>query len=113
MIIRTSTWLLAPIGPALFIRTLKDGYGLNDAILTTVSALVGMIPQGLVLLTSTVLVISTARLARKSVLIQQFYCIEMLARVDVLCLDKTGTITSGSMDFERAIGVSGQQLRRR
>ena len=107
MIIRTSTWLLAPIGLALFIRTLKDGYGLNDTILTTVSALVGMIPQGLVLLTSTVLVISTARLARKSVLIQQFYCIEMLARVDVLCLDKTGTITSGSMDFERAIGVSG------
>ncbi len=107
MIIRWATWLLAPAGILLFLRTLQDGSEINSAILTTVAALVGMIPQGLVLLTSTVLVISTARLANKKVLIQQFYCIEMLARVDVLCLDKTGTITSGSMDFERSIGVCG------
>lgn len=107
MIIRWATWLLAPIGILLFLRTLQDGSSINQAILTTVAALVGMIPQGLVLLTSSVLAISTARLARKSVLIQQFYCIEMLARVDVLCLDKTGTITSGSMDFEQSVGVCG------
>ena len=107
MIIRWATWLLAPVGILLFLRTLQDGSTINQAILTTVAALVGMIPQGLVLLTSSVLAISTARLARKSVLIQQFYCIEMLARVDVLCLDKTGTITSGSMDFERSVGVDG------
>ncbi len=107
MIIRWATWLLAPAGILLFLRTLQEGTELDQAILTTVSALVGMIPQGLVLLTSTVLVISTMRLAQKNVLIQQFYCIEMLARVDVLCLDKTGTITSGSMDFERALGVGG------
>lgn len=107
MIIRWATWLLAPIGILLFLRTLQDGSTINQAILTTVAALVGMIPQGLVLLTSSVLAISTARLARKSVLIQQFYCIEMLARVDVLCLDKTGTITSGSMDFEQGVGVCG------
>ena len=107
MIIRWATVLLAPVGVALFVRTLWDGSTTNEAILTTVAALVGMIPQGLVLLTSTVLVISTARLARQSVLIQQFYCIEMLARVDVLCLDKTGTITSGSMDFEGAVGCEG------
>ena len=106
-IIRLATWLLGPIGVALFFRTMQDGSTMTQAILTTVAALVGMIPQGLVLLTSTVLAISTARLARKSVLIQQFYCIEMLARVDVLCLDKTGTITSGSMDFGRAVGVEG------
>lgn len=107
MIIRWATWLLAPVGILLFLRTLQDGSTINQAILTTVAALVGMIPQGLVLLTSSVLAISTARLARKSVLIQQFYCIEMLARVDVLCLDKTGTITSGSMDFEQSVGVCG------
>ena len=107
-IIRFATWALAPIGCLLFWRTLTDGAGLDQAILTTVAALVGMIPQGLVLLTSTVLVISTARLARQQVLVQQFYCIEMLARVDVLCLDKTGTITSGSMDFSRAIPAPGQ-----
>ena len=108
MIIRWATWLLAPVGILLFLRTLTDGQALNQAILTTVAALVGMIPQGLVLLTSTVLVIATARLARKSVLVQQFYCIETLARVDVLCLDKTGTITSGSMDFSHAVGVGGR-----
>ncbi|WP_307974611.1 HAD-IC family P-type ATPase [uncultured Parolsenella sp.] len=107
MIIRWATWLLAPVGILLFLRTLQDGSTINQAILTTVAALVGMIPQGLVLLTSSVLAISTVRLARKSVLIQQFYCIEMLARVDVLCLDKTGTITSGSMDFEQSVGVCG------
>lgn len=107
MIIRAATWLLAPIGLALFLRTLNDGSTVNQAILTTVAALVGMIPQGLILLTSTVLAISAARLAQDHVLVQQFYCIEALARVDVLCLDKTGTITSGSMDFERAVGVCG------
>ena len=99
MIIRAASVALVPIGAALFARTLADGEALDAAILSTVAALVGMIPQGLVLLTSTVLVISTMRLARRSVLVQQLYCIEMLARVDVLCLDKTGTITSGSMDF--------------
>ncbi|HIU05582.1 MAG TPA: HAD-IC family P-type ATPase, partial [Candidatus Coprousia avicola] len=70
----------------------------NAAILSTVGALLGMIPQGLVLLTSSVLAIATVRLARRKVLAQQLYCIETLARVDVLCLDKTGTITSGRME---------------
>ena len=70
----------------------------SSAILSTVGALLGMIPQGLVLLTSSVLAIATVRLARKKVLAQQLYCIETLARVDVLCLDKTGTITSGHME---------------
>ena len=74
-----------------------------------------MIPQGLVLLTSSVLAIATARLARKKVLAQQLYCIETLARVDVLCLDKTGTITSGRMEvagtYPLAVsGGSGKQL---
>ena len=107
MVIRFAPWALAPIGILLFWRTLADGSDINTAILTTVAALMGMIPQGLVLLTSTVLVIATARLARQNVLVQQFYCIEMLARVDVLCLDKTGTLTSGSMDFSRAVPAEG------
>lgn len=69
----------------------------SSSILSVVGALLGMIPQGLVLLTSSVLAIATVRLARCHVLVQQLYCIETLARVDVLCLDKTGTITSGRM----------------
>lgn len=110
MIIRFAAWLLVPIGVLLFLRTLVDGAGITQSLLTTIAALLGMIPQGLVLLTSAVLAIATARLARKNVLIQQFYSIEMLAHVDVLCLDKTGTITSGSMDFSHAEAMANHTL---
>ena len=98
MIIRFATIALVPLGMGLFLRTYWLGSSSSEAILTTVAAVAGMIPQGLVLLTSTVLAIATARLAFQNVLIQQFYCIETLARVDVLCLDKTGTITTGHME---------------
>lgn len=62
-----------------------------------------MIPEGLILLTSTVLAVSTVRLAKKNVLVQELYCIETLARVDTLCLDKTGTITEGKMEVQDII----------
>ncbi len=108
MIVRIGTYALIPLGAFLFLRTyLQDGTTLNQAILTTVSAVIAMIPQGLVLLTSTVLAIATTRLARSSVLVQQSYCIETLARVDTLCLDKTGTITTGRMEVKEACGVEG------
>ena len=98
-VIRAASLLLLPLGLGLFLRTwLMDGGTYSSAILSTVAALVGMIPQGLMLLTSTVLAIATTRLAHRGVLVQQSYCVEMLARVDVLCLDKTGTITSGAME---------------
>ncbi len=98
-IIRASTLVLVPVGIALFMRSvLSDSMDTNSAILTTVAAVVGMIPQGLVLLTSSVLAIATTRLGMKQVLVQQAYCVETLARVDVLCLDKTGTITTGQME---------------
>lgn len=100
MIIKYSTIALVPLGVGLFLRTvLMDGTSTNDAILSTVAAVVGMIPQGLVLLTSSVLAIATTRLGAKKVLVQQQYCVETLARVDTLCLDKTGTITSGRMEI--------------
>ncbi|MBE6130074.1 MAG: HAD family hydrolase [Erysipelotrichaceae bacterium] len=69
----------------------------QDAALKTVAAVVGMIPEGLVVLTSIALAVSTMRLSRRSVLVQDLFSIESLARVDVLCLDKTGTLTQGSM----------------
>ena len=97
-IVRFASVVMLPLGIALFWASYADGVELFDAILTTVGALLGMIPQGLVLLTSSVLCLATIRLARKQVLAQQLYCIETLARVDVLCLDKTGTITSGRME---------------
>ena len=71
---------------------------LIQAVVSTVAAVTGMIPEGLILLTSTVLAVSVIRLSQHKVLVQELYCIETLARVDVLCLDKTGTITEGCME---------------
>ncbi len=76
------------------------GQSFDRAVTSTVAAIIGMIPEGLVLLSSVVLAVSTIRLAQKQTLVQDMYCIETLARVDVLCLDKTGTITEGTMAVE-------------
>jgi cation-transporting ATPase E len=65
-----------------------------------------MIPEGLILLTSTVLAVAVIRLAKNDVLVQQLYCIETLARVDTLCLDKTGTITTGKMKVEAILPIA-------
>lgn len=107
-IIRLGTAVLVPLGLALFLRSLlMDGGSLGDAILTSVAAVIGMIPQGLVLLTSSVLAIATFRLGRRMVLVQQAYCVETLARVDTLCLDKTGTITTGEMEVASVVAAPG------
>ena len=107
-IIKLGTVILVPLGLGLFLRTwLMDHGTLNDAILTSVAAVIGMIPQGLVLLTSSVLAIATFRLGRRMVLVQQAYCVETLARVDTLCLDKTGTITTGEMEVASVVGARG------
>ena len=122
LIVRFASVVMLPLGIALFVSSLSESFAEagapggslwgwfaselaqgrvpSDEILSVTGALLGMIPQGLVLLTSSVLAIATIRLARKNVLAQQLYCIETLARVDVLCLDKTGTITSGRMTVE-------------
>lgn len=99
-IIKFVSILIFPLGIALFCREHFSAAHtpVNDAILSTVAALVGMIPEGLILLTSTVLAVAVIRLAQSKVLVQQLYCIETLARVDTLCLDKTGTITTGAME---------------
>lgn len=70
---------------------------LNASILSTSAALIGMIPEGLVILTSIALAVGTIHLAKHKTLVQELFCLETLARVDVLCLDKTGTITEGRM----------------
>ena len=107
-IIKLGTVVLVPLGLGLFLRTvLMDGGSLPDAILTSVAAVIGMIPQGLVLLTSSVLAIATFRLGRRMVLVQQAYCVETLARVDTLCLDKTGTITTGEMEVASVVAARG------
>lgn len=112
-IIRLGTELLIPLGIGLFLRTLfMESASIESAILSTTSAVLGMIPQGLVLLTSTVLAIATTRLGSRGVLVQQSYCVETLARVDTLCLDKTGTITSGEMEVAHVRSAAGIDNRR-
>ena len=97
-IIKFCTWILVPMGVILFTKTYWGaGETLNQSILATTASMVGMIPEGLIVLTSIALAVSTVKLAQKEVLIQELYCIETLARVDVLCLDKTGTLTKGDM----------------
>lgn len=91
------------VGAALFCSHYffaSSPVSLTDCILSTVAALIGMIPEGLILLTSTVMAVAVVRLSKSNVLVQQLYCIETLARVDTLCLDKTGTITTGAMEVD-------------
>lgn len=98
-IIRFSSWMIFPAGLLLFAKQFFFSHlPLNDALLATVASMVGMIPEGLVILTSIALMGAAIKMARQAVLIQELYCTENLARVDVLCLDKTGTITSGRMN---------------
>lgn len=99
---------IIPMGILLFYRQFTtSGYDLTSAIVNTTAALTGMIPEGLVLLTSSVLAVGVFRLAKHKVLVQDIYCIETLARVDTMCLDKTGTITEGTFDIEEIIPQNG------
>ena len=100
-IVKVIGFALIPIGILLFSKQyfiLHDT--LPDAVVSAVAAMIGMIPEGLVLLTSVVFAVSVIRLSRYKTLVQDLYCTESLARVDVLCLDKTGTITEGVMQVD-------------
>lgn len=106
-IIKILTFIIIPIGIALFYSQFHvQGATWQTAVVKTVAAVIGMIPEGLVLLTSTVLAVSVIRLSRSKVLVQELYCIETLARVDTLCLDKTGTLTEGNMEVRKYIPLN-------
>ncbi|HBR08402.1 MAG TPA: ATPase P [Clostridiales bacterium] len=90
--------LIIPLGTLMAIKEIVwIGRDIQDGVVATVASLIGMIPEGLYLLTSMALVAGAARLARKKTLVHDMACIETLARVDVLCVDKTGTITESRM----------------
>ncbi|MBR6726392.1 MAG: HAD-IC family P-type ATPase [Clostridia bacterium] len=93
--------LIIPIGAALFLSQMyRLGMAWDESLVKMAGALIGMIPEGLYLLTSIALAVSVIRLAKKRTLVHELGCIEMLARVDVLCLDKTGTITENEMQVD-------------
>ena len=79
---------------------------LATAIVNTSTALLGMLPKGLVLLTSVSLAASVVRLGKRKVLVQEMFSIETLSRVDVLCLDKTGTLTKGKMKVQEVVDLA-------
>jgi cation-transporting P-type ATPase E len=102
-ILRYVTWALPPVAALLLISQFHAGASVRGALTGTVAALVGMVPQGLVLLTSVAFGVSAVTLARRRALVQQLPAVEVLARVDVVCFDKTGTLTDGTITFDRLI----------
>ena len=97
-ILKVISILLVPVAIMLYARGASLGRGYVEIVLRSAGALVGMIPEGLILLVSVSLAVAAMKLAKKKVLVQELYCVETLARVDVLCFDKTGTITTGNMN---------------
>ena len=98
--------LIVPIAIGMFIKIVSNNESVLSAIDGTVAVIIGMIPAGMVLLTSMALAVGAIRLAKNNTLIQDLYSLEMLARIDVLCLDKTGTITDGRMRVSDCIIVN-------
>ncbi|MFJ8012659.1 HAD-IC family P-type ATPase [Streptomyces sp. NPDC096339] len=109
-ILKYVTWMMIPTSIGLILSQLvgKDS-NLKDAIARTVGGIVPMIPEGLVLLTSVAFAIGVIRLGRKQCLVQELPAIEGLARVDVVCLDKTGTLTEGGMDVTELRPLGGAE----
>ena len=111
-ILKVISIIIVPLGALLFYKQYYIvGNTFKDSVVSMVAGVLGMIPEGLVLLTSVALTLGALVLANKKTLVQELYCIETLARVDTLCLDKTGTITEGTMCVERVEPWSESLLR--
>lgn len=109
-LIRGVSILILPLGAVLFCKQyFWLGGSLRDSVVSTVAALIGLIPEGLVLLTSVALAVGVIRLGRYRALVQELYGIETLARVDVLCVDKTGTITQGDVALREVVALGEEE----
>ncbi len=109
-LIRLVSAALLPIGVLLFCKQyFLLNLPLTRAVPTSVAAMIGMIPEGLILLISVALTVGVVKLGRRNTLVQELYGIETLSRADVLCLDKTGTITTGRMTVQALVPVSGTE----
>jgi len=107
-ILRYVTWAIVPVAALMLISQLHVHDTAREALTSTVAALVGMVPQGLVLLTSVAFGVAAVTLARRRVLVQQLPAVEVLARVDVVCFDKTGTLTDGTIAFDTLVPLDDQ-----
>ena len=104
-ILRVIGWLLVPAIPLLVWTQLRAASGLRSALASAVAGSVAMIPQGLVLLTSVAFAVSVVRLGNRKVLVQELPAVEGLARVDTICLDKTGTLTHGNLVVHEVVAL--------
>jgi cation-transporting ATPase E len=114
-ILQVTALLIVPVSALLIVtRWPASGGDLHTVVPETVAALVGMVPQGLVLLTSIAFAVSAVRLARRQALIQELQAVEVLARVDVVCLDKTGTLTQPELEvlLLETVGAADEQVAR-
>lgn len=112
-IIKVLGVLIIPIGILLYRSQINvSGATFSESLVGTVAGVIGMIPEGLVLLTSVTFILGVGRLAKKRALVQEMEAIEALARVNVLCLDKTGTITTGDLEVVDLVAVGGEGLER-
>jgi cation-transporting ATPase E len=110
-ITKVTSWFIVPIGILLFAENfLIKLIPIEASIITTAAALLGMLPKGMVLLISTTLIVGIIKMSQKKVLVQELYAIETLAHVDMLCLDKTGTITEGRMKVSNIYDVNSSLL---
>ena len=111
-ILKIVTFLIIPVGVLLFVsQYFYSGQSYKEAILSSVAGVIGMIPEGLVLLTSLALTVGVIKMAKRKVIIQKLSGIEMLSCVDVLCLDKTGTITDGSMEVVDTVNLTDDNIK--
>jgi cation-transporting ATPase E len=97
-ILRAIQWLIVPVGALLVVSQLRSAATLSEAVVGSVAGIVPMIPEGLVLMTSVAFAVGVVRLARRRCLVQELPAVEVLARVDVLCVDKTGTLTEPTLE---------------
>ena len=110
-IIKVIGFVIIPVGILLFLSQRSvEGTTLSDAMVNTVAGVIGMIPEGLVLLTSISFILGVGRLAVKRALVQEMEAIEALARVNVLCTDKTGTITTGELKVKDIVPLGAKFL---
>lgn len=110
-VVRFTSYFIIPLGVLMALRSqllLHDTW--ETTVISTSAALLGMLPKGLVLLTSVSLAAGVIKLARKRTLVQELFCIESLSRVDVLCLDKTGTLTQGNMRVTDVVALQPNPL---